>query len=83
MQTWGPHKGDEISDFGFGFPGILEKTQIKISPKNVLHYDNLLAVLKLKSHCINKTQLFIVIKETHLVVASNQMFSLKGKQFSC
>lgn len=82
MQTWSPHKGDEISNSGFDFPGISEKTQTKISPKNVLHYDIFLAVLKLKSHCINKTQLFIVIKETHLVVASHQMFSLKGKQFS-
>lgn len=43
----------------------------------MLHYNIFLAVLKLKSHCINKTQLFIVIKETHLVVVSNQMFSLK------
>lgn len=83
MQTWSPHKGDEISEFGLDFPGILEKTRIKIFPKNVLQYDTFLAVLKLKSHCINKTQLFIVIKETHLVVASNQMFSLKGKQFAC
>lgn len=83
MQTWSPYKSNEISDFGFDFPGILEKTQIKIFPKNVLHYDIFLAVLKLKSHCINITQLFIVIKETHLVVASSQMFSLKGKQFAC
>lgn len=83
METWSPHKSDKTSDFGFEFPGILVKTQVKIFSKNILHYNIFLAVLKFKSHCINKTQLFIVIKEKHLVVASNQMFSLKGKQFAC
>lgn len=82
IQTWSPHSTDHSSVFGFDLPGILEKIQTERLLTNVLHYGILLAVLKLKSHCINKSQLFTVIKAAHAVVASNQMFSLKGKQFA-
>lgn len=27
IQTWSPQKDDEISDFGFDFPGMLEKNK--------------------------------------------------------
>lgn len=90
VQTRSPHDGDHNSVFHFDLPGMLEKYQNRVSeyqterfPNNVLHYGILLAVVKLKSHCIHKYLLLTVIKDTSILVASNQLFSLKGKQFVC